>query len=93
MANEPFPTEQDLAPEGLAAPPAGAFELLSTPTLELTREKIIAIANDLRAKRVRFLQGKADKPAVQKKIAAPITAETKEAVTAHVQGLLGGLKL
>lgn len=86
-----IPKAEDLPEQGEALPPGDAFVLLSKPTLELTFDNMKAIASDLRAKRVRFLQGKADNPG--RKAPAVLTEDEKKARGQYVQGLLGGIKL
>lgn len=68
-----------------------AFELLSKPTLQLTDEEVTAICADLRAKRQRFLQGIADKPA--RKAAKPAVDASPEAKKARTEALKGELDL
>lgn len=72
-----------------------AFSLLSKPTLDLSDHELLLVANDLRAKRVKFLNGVKDNPA-KKRLAKPKpTPEEKAARTEHLktQLKLGGLKL
>ena len=89
-----IPNADKLADAGELLPPKDSFELLSKPTLELTDTDLLLIANDLRAKRRKFLQGIADKPgATGRKKAEPITAEAKAATTQHILGELDNLKL
>jgi hypothetical protein len=88
-----LPLVEQLSEAGELLPPKDSFELLSKPTLDLSDEELLLIANDLRAKRRKFLQGIADKPAVTRKKADPITAEQKAATTAHLLGELDGLTL
>jgi hypothetical protein len=72
--------------QGELMPYGIAWELLSKPTLELTDEQLLLIANDLRAKRKRFLQGQADTAGSKKSIKAPAaTAEEKKARTEHLK--------
>jgi hypothetical protein len=91
-----IPLTDKLAEQGDQMPYGIAFELLSKPTLELTDDDLIKIANDLRAKRIKFLQGVADRPGSTARIAKPKpTDEEKKARTEHIkQSLnLGNLKL
>lgn len=71
-----------------------AYALLSKPTLELTDDDLLAIAQDLRAKRVKFLAGQADRPG---KTAAPkkpkLTEEEKQAKTGHLKNMIGSARL
>ena len=55
------PLADQLSEAGEPLPPLDSFALLSKPTLELTDTDLLLIANDLRAKRRKFLQGIADK--------------------------------
>lgn len=89
------PQVEKLTDEGEALPIADAFQLLSKPTLDLTDEQILAIAQDLRRKRQAFLKGKADKPGSTKtKTATKISKEDKDVVTAHVtENILANLTL
>lgn len=71
-----------------------AYSLLSKPTLEINDSELLLIAQDLRAKRVKFLAGVADRPgktAVPKK--AKPTEEEKGARTGHLKNLIGGARL
>lgn len=86
-----IPTAADLPEQGEALPPGDAFLLLSKPTLELTHEDMKKISADLRAKRVKFLQGKADNPG--RKAPAVLTEDEKKARGGYVKGLLGNLKI
>jgi hypothetical protein len=75
-----------------------AFSLLSKPTLELTDHDLLLIANDLRAKRVKFLQGIADRPGSTRRVTkAKPTEEEKAARTEHLKQQLasglGGLEI
>lgn len=75
-----------------------AFSLLSKPTLELTDHDLLLIANDLRAKRIKFLQGVADRPGGTARITKPKpTPEEKAARTEHLKQQLksglGGLEI
>jgi hypothetical protein len=88
-----LPLVDQLSEAGEQLPPRDSFDLLSKPTLELSNTELLLIANDLRAKRRKFLQGVADKPASARKKAEPITAEAKEATTQHLLGELDSLKL
>ena len=57
-------------------------------------DDLLRIANDLRAKRRKFLQGIADKPGVTgRKKAEPVSPEAKAATTQHLLGELDSLKL
>lgn len=85
------PLADKLSESGELIPPTDSFELLSKPTLDLTDEQLLLIANDLRAKRVRFLKGIADKPARAK--AEPVSDEAKKATTEHLLNELDGLQL
>jgi len=84
-----------LSDAGELIPPKDSFELLSKPTQELSDTDLLLIANDLRAKRRKFLQGIADKPGTvgNRKKAEPITEEAKQATTQHLLGELDSLKL
>jgi hypothetical protein len=89
-----IPVASELAEAGALLPPTDSFALLSKPTLELTDTDLLLIANDLRAKRRKFLQGVADKPGnTGRKKAEPITDEAKAATTQHLLGELDGMKL
>lgn len=89
-----IPLADQLAEQGEAIPPTDSFTLLSKPTLELTDQDLLLIANDLRAKRRKFLQGVADKPGnTGRKKAEPITEEAKQATTQHLLGELDSMKL
>lgn len=93
------PSAEQLADKGEQMDYGIAFKLLSKPTLELTDHELLLIANDLRAKRVKFLNGVADRPgATGRKKAPPVTEEEKAARTAHLKeqlklGGLGGLEI
>lgn len=92
-----IPQADKLAEQGEQMDYGIAFELLSKPTLELTDQQQLLIANDLRAKRVKFLNGQADRPGSTARKRAPVpTPEEKAARTAHLKeqlklGGLGGL--
>jgi len=89
-----IPNADQLAEAGEPLPPRDSFDLLSKPTLELTDTDLLLIANDLRAKRRKFLTGVADKPGnTGRKKAEPITEEAKAATTQHLLGELDSLKL
>jgi len=89
-----IPHADQLAEAGELIPPKDSFELLSKPTLELSDTDLLLIANDLRAKRRKFLQGIADKPGTTgRKKAEPITAEAKAATTQHLLGELDSMQL
>ena len=86
---------KDIPEQGQLAPASDSFALLSKPTAELTFEDMVTIAADLRAKRVQFLKGVADRPGGTARKAVPKpTAEEKAARTEHLktQLSLGGLK-
>lgn len=71
-----------------------AYSLLSKPTLDLSDDDLLAIAQDLRAKRVKFLAGQADRPgktAIAKK--PKLTEEEKAAKTGHLKNMLGNARL
>ena len=70
MTNPAVPTEQE---------PIGAYELLSTPTLDLTDAQVEQIVEDLRSKRAFYLaSGKQDRPkAAAKAKADPLSKEAK----------------
>ena len=90
-----IPLTDQLAEQGEQLPYGTAFELLSKPTLDITDTQLILIANDLRAKRVKFLQGVADRPGATARVAKPKpTDEEKQARTEHLktQLKLGELK-
>lgn len=73
-----------------------AFELLSKPTLEMSDDDLLKVAQDLRAKRIKFLQGQADRPGATARISKPKpTAEEKAARTEHLkqQLNLGNLEI
>jgi len=90
-----IPHADQIAEAGELIPPRDSFELLSKPTLELSDYDLLRIANDLRAKRRKFLQGIADKPGIvgNRKKAEPVTDEQKQATTQHLLGELDTLKL
>ena len=89
-----IPLADQLAEAGEQIPPADSFALLSKPTQELTDFDLLRIANDLRAKRRKFLQGIADNSgSTRKKKAEPVTEEAKAATTQHLLGELDTLKL
>lgn len=90
-----IPLADQLAEAGEQIPPADSFALLSKPTQELTDFDLLRIANDLRAKRRKFLQGIADNSGSTraKKKADPVTEESKAAATQHLLGELDSLKL
>jgi len=71
-----------------------AYTMLSKPVQQLTDFDLLLIANDLRAKRVKFLQGQADRPG---RIAAPKkgkpTEEEVAAKTEHLKNTLSNFKL
>lgn len=85
------PLADQLKDAGELIPPTDSFALLSKPTQELTDMDLLLIANDLRAKRVRFLRGIADKPTRAK--AEPVSPEAKKATTEHLLNELDGLQL
>ena len=92
------PQADKLAEEGEQMPYGISFELLSKPTLELSDHELLLIANDLRAKRMRFLQGQADRPGGTARIAKPKpTPEEKAARTEflkqQLKGSLDGLEI
>ena len=90
-----IPLADQLAEAGALIPPKDSFELLSKPTQQLTDTDLLMIANDLRAKRRKFLQGIADKPGQTsgRKKAEPVSEEAKAATTQHLLGELDSLKL
>ena len=89
-----IPLADQLAEAGELLPPRDSFELLSKPTQELTDQDLLLIANDLRAKRRKFLTGIADKPGITgRKKAEPVTDEAKAATTAHLMGELDSMQL
>jgi len=89
-----IPLADQLSDAGELIPPQDSFALLSKPTLELSDTDLLLIANDLRAKRRKFLTGIADKPgSTGRKKAEPITDEQKAATTAHLLGELDSLQL
>lgn len=91
-----IPLADKIAEHGEQLPYGIAWELLSKPTLNLTDNDLLKVANDLRAKRIKFLQGQADRPGATARIAKPKpTEEEKQMRTAHIkQSLdLGNLKL
>ena len=91
-----IPLADKIEEHGEQLPYGIAWELLSKPTLELSDNDLLKVANDLRAKRIKFLQGQADRPGSTARIAkAKPTAEEKAMRTAHLkQSLdLGNLKL
>lgn len=89
------PLADNIAETGELAPVRDAFELLSKPTLNLSDDDLLMIANDLRAKRIRFLKGQADRPGATapKRRKVEVTEESKELVTQHLLGELTNLKL
>lgn len=93
------PLADQIEEQGKLADFGIAFELLSKPTLELSDFDLLKIANDLRAKRIKFLQGQADRPGSTRAVAKPKpTAEEKAARTEHLKtqlklGGLGGLEI
>jgi hypothetical protein len=90
------PLADKIAEQGEPIDAVDSFELLSKPTLKLTDFDLLKIANDLRAKRVRFLKGVADRPgrtALPKKEKPEVTEESKTAITSHLLGELDNLKL
>lgn len=90
-----IPLADQLAEAGELLPPKDSFDLLSKPTQELSDTDLLLIANDLRAKRRKFLQGIADKPGTigNRKKAEPVTDEQKAATTAHLLGELDAMQL
>jgi hypothetical protein len=89
-----IPHADQLAEAGEPLPPQDSFALLSKPTLELTDFDLLRIANDLRAKRRKFLTGIADKPGISaRKKAEPVTDEAKAATTQHLLGELDSMQL
>jgi hypothetical protein len=90
-----IPLADQLAEAGELIPPRDSFELLSKPIGDLTDDDLLRIANDLRAKRRKFLQGIADKPGTvgNRKKAEPVTDEQKKATTAHLLGELDSMQL
>lgn len=90
-----LPDPSTLSEEGELLPPQDSFTLLSTPVLDLSETDLVLIAEDLRAKRVAFLKGVADRPGRTALARAPKpTPEEKKARTEHLktQLKLGGLK-
>jgi len=89
-----IPLADQLSEAGELVPPKDSFELLSKPTQELTDHDLLLIANDLRAKRRKFLTGIADKPGITgRKKAEPVTDEAKAAATQHLLGELDSMQL
>jgi hypothetical protein len=89
-----IPLADQLAEAGELIPPKDSFELLSKPTQELSDTDLLLIANDLRAKRRKFLTGIADKPGITgRKKAEPVTDEQKAATTQHLLGELDSMQL
>lgn len=89
-----IPLADQLAEAGELIPPKDSFELLSKPTQELSDTDLLLIANDLRAKRRKFLTGIADKPgSTGRKKAEPVTDEQKAATTQHLLGELDSMQL
>lgn len=91
-----IPLADQLSEQGQQLDYGIAFELLSKPTLELDDHKRLLIANDLRAKRIKFLQGQADRPGSTARVTKPKpTPEEKAARTAHIseQLKLGDLEI
>jgi hypothetical protein len=88
-------TEPEAPIEPIPLPPGDAYALLSKPTAQLTPAEIHAICCDLRAKRIKFLEGKADKPVARK--AASTVDNSPEAKAARTEALreslLGSLEL
>lgn len=83
------PLADQIEEHGELLPYGIAFELLSKPTLELSDHDMLRIANDLRAKRIRFLQGQADRPGGTRRVTkAKPTPEEKAARTAHLKNTL-----
>ena len=94
MSNVPLADQ--IAEKGEALDYGIAFELLSKPTQELDDTQLLLIANDLRTKRIKFLNGVADRPgSTAKPKKAPITEEEKKLKTEHLkqQLKLGGLEI
>lgn len=84
-----IPQADKLAEQGELMPFGIAFELLSKPTLELSDHELLLIANDLRAKRIKFLQGQADRPGSTARVTKPKpTEEEKAARTEFVKNQL-----
>lgn len=84
-----IPQADKIEEKGELLPYGIAFELLSRPTLELSDMDMLKIANDLRAKRIRFLQGQADRPGATRRITKPKpTEEEKKARTEHLKNSL-----
>jgi len=90
-----IPLADQIEEAGELLPPKDSFELLSKPTQELTDFDLLRIANDLRAKRRKFLTGIADKPGAvgNRKKAEPVTDEQKAATTQHLLGELDSMQL
>ena len=93
-----IPLTDQLEEQGEQMPYGIAFELLSKPTLEFSDHQLLLVANDLRAKRVKFLNGQADRPGAtaRKRLPKP-TPEEKAARTEHLKQQLksglGGLEI
>jgi hypothetical protein len=84
-----IPLADKLEEQGEQMPFGIAFELLSKPTLEFTDHELLLVANDLRAKRVKFLSGVADRPGATKRVTKPKpTDEEKAARTEHLRNQL-----
>lgn len=86
------PGADQLEEAGELCPFGIAFELLSKPVLEMTDLDLLKVANDLRAKRRKFLEGVADRPgkASQRAKKPPVTPEEKAARTEHLRNQLKG---
>lgn len=68
--------------------PRSAYDLLTTPTADLTDEDVELIIEDLRQRRHAYVtEGKKDEPHKRKK--APVTKEEKAENTAGLASLLG----
>lgn len=84
-----IPLADQIAEQGEQMDYGIAFSLLSKPTLELDDNQLLLIANDLRAKRIKFLQGVVDRPGSTRRITkAKPTPEEKAARTEHLRNQL-----
>jgi hypothetical protein len=84
--------ETDIIPQPL--PPGDAYALLSKPTAALSEDEIKLICQDLRHRRIKFLEGKADKPERRAAAKPKATPEEKAAATEQLRiGLLGSLEI